>query len=250
MEDLWKIRLRKQMTVAQLSSRAGVPARRIQEYEAGTRSIPMSDLEKLARALFVDIMEIKSLSDPIPPELAAAPAPRPAAPGHPTPTPAPAAAPAPPSKEARPRRPAPAKPQLAPARPSQLAHLQMLAKRFDWDQARLEQEIGKPLAELTRPEASRWLKTLQERIASEAPQKGKRRRPYLPESVDAFELRYLQSKQEEGALLKFTLFNGQEFTGRIVGFGPYNITIGDANGQVTLNKLAIAYYRTVEGEAA
>jgi hypothetical protein len=34
--------------------------------------------------------------------------------------------------------------------------------------------------------------------------------------------------------------------GRVVGFGPYAITVGQADGtEITLNKLAIAYYQTM-----
>jgi len=41
-----------------------------------------------------------------------------------------------------------------------------------------------------------------------------------------------------------TLFDGQTFEGTVIGFGPYQITIRDPGGdEVTLNKLAIAYYR-------
>ncbi len=251
MEDLWRIRQRKQMTVTQLSGRAGIPARLIQEYEAGNKPISMENLEKLARALFVDVTAIKPLSTPIPPELAAGPSrpPRePPAPGE-RPSPGERLAPSAPPKVARPPRPAAqeAKPPV-PARESQVKHLLMLAERFGLSQSDLERETGKPLAELTRPEASRALKQLQERIATEHPHRAKKRRPYLPESVDSFELEYLQKQQQGAATVAFTLFNGTKMTGQIVGFGPYNITIKTDQGEVTLNKLAIAYYRPVEKE--
>jgi len=241
MEDLWKIRLRKQMSVAQLSSRAGIPARLIHEYEMSQRSIPMKNMEKLARALFVDVMDIKSLSDPIPPDMAFRSRREPrerVEQGPPRP------------REPRPRPSTPKREQPpVPARESQINHLLMLAKRFGWDRTGLEDEIGKPLAELTRSDASGWLKQLQERIVAEAPQKVKKRRPYLPESVDTFELRYLQSRQEEETTLAFKLFNGETHVGKIVGFGPYSITI-KGETEVTLNKLAIAYYRKVEEESS
>lgn len=240
MENLWKIRMRKQMSVAQLSSRAGVPARRIYEYESGKRAIPMRDLEKLAKALFVDVMEIKALSDPIPQELAATPLQ--------SPEPALRMAQAPAARtsariqeqEAISRR----RPSAsAPVRENQISHMLLLAQHFSWDQDALEREIGKPLKDLTRAEASRWLKTLQERLMVESPKKIKRRRPYLPESVDTFEFRYLEDKREKGSTLTFTLFNGERLQGRIVGFSPYHITIRGDKEEVTLNKLAIAYYR-------
>jgi len=257
MEDLWKIRQRKQMSVAQLSSKAGIPARLINEYEAGHKTIPMENLEKLARALFVDVTEIRPLSSPIPPEATTAPAARPMREREPQREPPrayereqQATPPPPPPRLGRPlRREEPA--AVVPARESQVAHLLMLAERFGWDQSALEKELGKPTSALTRAEASRWLKELQERIAMEHPRKAKRRRPYLPESVDNFEFEYLQQQMDNGAFLHFTLFNGQELTGRLVGFGPYNITIANEEGETTLNKLAIAYYQLAkEGEAA
>jgi hypothetical protein len=73
----------------------------------------------------------------------------------------------------------------------------------------------------------------------------KRRRAYLPEGVDEFELEYLTARQEAGTLLRFTLFDGQQLSGKVIGFGPYSITIREAEteDEVTLQKLAIAYYR-------
>jgi transcriptional regulator with XRE-family HTH domain len=251
MDDLWKIRQRKQMSVPQLSAKAGIPARLIQEYEAGRRPISMDNLEKLARALFVDMMEIKPVSSPIPPELAGAAA----APARPAQSPQSQPSSAPPqfrqqrpvgapSAAPRPARPSAREAQaLSPARESQIKHLLLLAQSFGWDKIGLEKEIGKPLTTLNRTDASNWLKQLQERISTEHPQKAKKRRPYLPESVDSFELEYLQKQQDAQNALEFSLFNGQKVSGRLMGFGPYNITIQSEMGEITLNKLAIAYYR-------
>ena len=122
-----------------------------------------------------------------------------------------------------------------------------LAQLFGWNHKELEDEIKKPLSELTRQDATTWLKEIQERINSERPQKARKRRPYLPESVDSFELDYLQEKQEAESPIEFTLFDGSKIVGTIIGFGPYNITI-QSDTEVTLNKLAIAYYRVVQGE--
>jgi len=219
------------MTVAQLSSKSGVPASRIREYEAGTRDISSDDLPRLARALFVGEWEIKLRSRPIPPERAAR---------RPT------------RRQRKPEAKRPSGPKRAPpstpARPSQIAHLQGLLKRLGLEQPAVEATIGKPFAELTRREASGLLRELQERIAAERPpkEKSKRRRPYLPESVDEFEFRYLTAQQEAGRLVDFTLFNGQKLRGRIVGFSPYAITIRQEDGEeVTMQKLSIAYYRVL-----
>jgi len=93
-------------------------------------------------------------------------------------------------------------------------------------------------------------KLLVRRIAEERPPKRAiaRKRAYLPEGVDGFELAYLQEQQEAGVPLHFTLFDGQTFEGTVVGFSPYQITIREPDGdEVALNKLAIAYYRKAGG---
>jgi hypothetical protein len=96
-----------------------------------------------------------------------------------------------------------------------------------------------------------WNGRFMRRIAEERPPKSAvdRRRAYLPEGVDGFELAYLQAQQEAGATLHFTLFDGQTFQGSVAGFGPYQITIREPGGdEITLNKLAIVYYRKTGGE--
>jgi transcriptional regulator with XRE-family HTH domain len=250
MDDLWKIRLQKQMSVAQLSARAGIPARLIREYEAGKRSIPMRNLEKLARALFVDVMDIEPLSSPIPSDLVEKTR-RPRRESRPRPQPEQA----PPSRGRRPssqgQRRQRGQHDPAPARDTQIEHMLNLAELFEMDRKELEKQIGTPLSQLTRQDASSWLKKLQDRVVEERPTKTKKHRPYLPESVDNFELEYLTEKKENAALIEFTLFDGKEMTGTIIGFGPYSITIeSEEDGETTLNKLAIAYYQVIEEEEA
>ncbi len=236
MEDLWKIRRKKRMTVAQLSAKAGIPARLIKEYEAGAKAVPTQYLPKLAKALYVDVIDIKPLSDPIP-----TPPTKPGKPRPPRKAPVVEEAPPPPKRKPQEKK----GPIPGPARPSQIAHLLRLAERLQITQEALEEEETGPLQELTRPEASRLLHKLQQRIAAEKPPKIKKQRGYLPETVDAFELKYLTQKQYEGAILVFTLFDGEVLTGKIIGFSPYAITIEEeANGEeITIQKLAIAYYR-------
>jgi sRNA-binding regulator protein Hfq len=45
--------------------------------------------------------------------------------------------------------------------------------------------------------------------------------------------------------MRFALFNGETVEGQVVGFSPYSITVRSASEdeEVTLRKLAIAYYR-------
>lgn len=230
-EPLWKIRKHKGMSVNQLATKSGVPAISIREYESG-QAIREADLPKLARALYVEERDIEIEGEPLP-------KPRRFSPPSPEPRRKPARPPAPP-----------------PARPSQIEHLVTLtARHFGKGQEALEKEIGKPLEALTRHEASNLLGHYQGLLAQSRPPRSpdelraKRRRAYLPEGVDEFELQYLTAQQEDGTLLHFTLFDGQKMSGRIIGFSPYSITIHEeeTGGKVTLQKLAIAYYRTEQG---
>jgi transcriptional regulator with XRE-family HTH domain len=238
-EDLGKIRKRRKMSVNQLASRSGVPIPTLIEYERGERDISSRDLGRLAKALYVEEWDINYRSSPPP-----APPPSPPRRERPARPPQPKQK-AP--KEPKPRRVSP------PARDSQIAHLLTLAVRFDIDQAALEAEIGKPLAELTQKEARTWNGRFMRRVAEERPPKTPidRKRAYLPEGVDGFEAHYLEEQQQSSASLQFTLFDGQTFEGTIVGFGPYHIVIHEPGGdEITLNKLAIAYYRKDGGGQA
>jgi len=225
-EELRTIRERKGMSVNQLASRSGVPIATLVQYEKGERRIPHDDLRRLAKALYVDEWDINPRSSPPPRQE------RPARPPRPEKKPA---------EEKKPPS----------ARETQITHLLALAARFDIDRAALEAEIGKPLQELTQEEARSWNRHFTERIVEDKPPKHAidRRRAYLPEGVDGFELAYLQEQRETGASLHFTLFDGQTFEGTLVGFSPYQITIREPGGdEITLNKLAIAYYRKAGGE--
>jgi transcriptional regulator with XRE-family HTH domain len=245
-EPLWKIRKRKGMSVNQLAAKSGVPALSIREYESG-QAIRSADLPKLAKALYVEEWDI---------ELKGTPLPQPKRTSTPTPvskaSPPPATRPAPEPESAAPPS-AKSRPAPAPARPSQIEHLLTLASsQFGKDRAELEQEIGKPLEAMNRREVSNLLGHYQRILAESRPDvvpgeaRSRRKRAYLPEGVDAFELHYLTAQQEANALLYFTLFDGQTRSGRIIGFSPYSITIqdGETGDEVTIQKLAIAYYST------
>jgi transcriptional regulator with XRE-family HTH domain len=220
-ENLWEIRRRKKMKVRDLAAKSGVPASLIHQYEAGEKPISQSHLRQFARALIVETWEIKLVSDPKP------------------------------SAQKGPGKPKPAG-EPRPSRQPKLEHLLRLAERFsDVDKASLEAEAGKPLEDLTKPEASKFLYQLQERLRQEQPpppqQAFDRHRAYLPEGVDQFELDYLTQAKGAGDLLYVTLFDTSQVTGQIIGFGPYSITLRQADAQeITINKLAIAYYRKEE----
>jgi transcriptional regulator with XRE-family HTH domain len=237
-EDLKKIRKRKGMSMNQLASRSGISIATLVQYEKGAQEISPADLRRLAKALYVEEWDISRRSSPPPP---------------PPPRQEPQARPPRPKKEPAKEKKPPRKPPISPpARDTQIAHLLTLAARFDVDRAALEAEIGKPLDELTQKEARFWNGCYMRRIAEERPPKQSidRKRAYLPEGIDGFELAYLQEQQEASVPLHFSLFDGQTFEGMVIGFSPYQITIRESSGdEITLNKLAIVYYRKA-GDAA
>jgi transcriptional regulator with XRE-family HTH domain len=242
-ENLWALREQKKLSVATLASRAGLPIGLIMQYESGQRSIDQRHIARLARALYVEDSDIKLHSDPRPGSTPLEPLPR-RDEKH-----GPAVAPAdPPKPRERPRLPRPTAPLRppAPARASQIAHLADLLIRVGRSQESLEAELGKPLAELDRLEASRALTALQTQLREG--RGAERRRAYLPEAVDQFEHRYLTMAQEAGASLHFTLFDGSTVTGQIAGFGQYAITVRLADSsELTLNKLALVSYQKLPG---
>ncbi len=145
------------------------------------------------------------------------------------------------------------RPLPAPARPSQIEHLKTLLVRLDMSGDELLRLAGKPLSMLNRKEAAELLTTCQTMLAERKPEKpkGKRQRPYLPESVDEHELLYLTKVQLEQRPLDVTLFNGETMRGTLVGFSPYALTVaGDDGQETTVQKLAIAYYQAPASVAA
>jgi transcriptional regulator with XRE-family HTH domain len=223
--DLWRLRQEKRWTINEFAAKSGVPALSIYEYEQG-RPIRAADLPRLAQALQVAPQEIKTESAPKPRKPKAQPRRQ---------------------RGAGPQRP----PQTKPATESQIKHLVALGVKLGFGRDDIVKEVGQPLEKLARQEIKEWLTRYTERITERKqsiaadPVGTKRWRAHLPEGVDAFELEYLRQRQKDQSPLTFTLFNEQKLTGRIVGFSPYNITIRDQEGQeTTLQKLAIAYYRT------
>ncbi|MCP4541162.1 MAG: helix-turn-helix transcriptional regulator [Chloroflexi bacterium] len=226
-KDLGDIRKRKGMSINQLASKSGIPISTLLQYERGEREILSRDLGRLAKALFIDEWDINVRSSQ----------PKPPRPKRPPKPPRPKEEP--PKEKKLPRK-------SLPARESQITHLIALAAHFEVDRTVLETEIGKPLDELTRKEARHWNDHFMRRVVEERPLKQPidRKRAYLPEGVDGFELAYLQEQQEKNVLLGFTLFDGQTFEGTIAGFDAYHILVRESGGaEITLNKLAIAYYR-------
>ena len=144
------------------------------------------------------------------------------------------------------------RPQIAPARPSQIEHLKTLLLRLEMSGEDLLRLAGKPLSMLNRKEAAELLTTCQAMLAERKPPKpkGKRQRPYLPESVDEHELVYLTEIQLDKRDMRLTLFNGEALQGKLEGFSPYALTLSKPDGQeITVQKLAIAYYETESAPA-
>jgi len=250
MEDLWKIRQRKGMSLPLLANKAGIPQETLLAYEMGKQEIPPAHLARLARVLYVSEADIKPLSSPPPWARPAAPPPAP----KPTPPPPEPAYP-PREEEIKEKAKAAKKPPEAPTpkpkpqAPPPISGTQMeailsLARKLGIDLPTLESRIGKSLPDLTREEGRQLFDSLlKERLETFGPPlPGKR--SALPEGLDLQEFNYLTKVQEAGTPVTFTLFNGQVFTGVVTGFSLYSITIRQENGdEITLNKLAIAYYR-------
>jgi transcriptional regulator with XRE-family HTH domain len=241
-EDLWKIRERKQMSVAQLALRSGLSQDLIDDYEQG-KPLTSAHRAKLAKILFVNEYDIKVQSAPRPKREKPMPPP-----GQPTPPK--------PAKE-KPVEPAPEPKAAPPVRQGQVDFLKGLAQHQGLSLQQMEDEIGKSLSELTAPEATHWIRTFQARVPpqlttpGEAKPEGYRsRRAHLPEGIDLFEANYLLEAQQAGAVLTAKMFDGEVLSGALIGFGPYTVTLRTNDGhETTLSKLAIAYYRRERGAA-
>jgi transcriptional regulator with XRE-family HTH domain/sRNA-binding regulator protein Hfq len=263
--DLWELRKRRNLTVKQLAAKSGVPAKNIYAYENGEQ-VKIADLEKLAKALFVDKAQIKFQSDPIPKEKPAPPPPpRPPKPPQTARPPQPAEAPQTPQAESDTPPPAPRKgkqrkspPQPGPATEGQLDHLRSLVRKLGGEETAVVERIGTPLEELTFGEARIWLKTFDQeakaqksRQLGERPPGTRRYRSHVPEQVDEFEINYLQTRQDAGDEISFTLLDETVLNGRIIGFSPYCIIIQQADGvETAIYKLALAYYQVASNTTA
>ncbi|MEM7115340.1 MAG: helix-turn-helix transcriptional regulator [Chloroflexota bacterium] len=246
-ENLSDLRKRKGMTVKQLAGKSGIKTAVIYGYEKGN-PIRVADRARLAKALFVNPHDIKIKSDP--PTKAkkektpAPPPPKPkSAQKQPQPAPPDVAQPS-----AKPKT-EPSKQPAHPARPSQLEHMRNLWLKLGVQEADVVAEVGKSLEELSVSEAKRlngkYMQLAKEKLWQDRPTGTRRKRNYLPESIDTFELNYLQARQEAEDDMTFVLLNEQTFSGKVIGFSPYNIVIRQADGsETTIQKLALTYYTT------
>jgi transcriptional regulator with XRE-family HTH domain len=244
-DNLWAIREQKRISVAGLANRAGLPIGLIMEYESGQRSIDPRHLSRLAKALYVEDADIRLQSDPkpgAPPLEKQAPSSEsryepsgsvqaPVAPRPPAPPPR--------QRDRGPRgRPENRPPSLP--RPSQIAHFGDVLVRLGRTQQEVEEALGKPIASLDRAGMSALLRSLQDEVRKTSVE---RHRAYLPEGVDSYEGRYLTNLVTTGRPVRFTLFDGSSVEGRVIGYGPYSITVEQPDGtETTLNKLALVSY--------
>jgi transcriptional regulator with XRE-family HTH domain len=248
-ENLWALREQKRLSVATLASRAGLPIGLIMEYESGQRSIDPRHLNRIARALYVEESQVQLHSDPRPGSAPLERQTREDAPGSASPRPPEKAPARPRERPVRGSRP-PAEPRPpAPVRPSQITHLQNLLIRIGRTQQNLEAELGKPLTELDRLQASRIATEIQNALRDSS---AERHRAYLPEAVDQYEMMYLMQVREANALLHIRLFDDSTVTGRLIGFGAYSLTLQqEDDSEITVNKLAIvSYTRALGADAA
>lgn len=278
MSALKNIRERKGFSVSQLAARSGISGKTLLDYEEGRQNIPLAHAKLLAKALWVqmeDLMPPPGATPPpapspvpMPREVVQAP-PRPAEPQQVQVSTSGSAyhSAAPPPAQTRPQSPArhlevsrhpvgagghgprsekaSRAPKLVPPlTEGQMQELMHLASRMDITQEQLEERIGKPLATLSRPDATDWVKRLRA-IADEIAPAQKVKYGRWPEAVEDQEAAYLAKLREAGAMCRFRLFNGEEFSGTISDFTPYTISIhlADTNEEMVLRKLAIAYYR-------
>ncbi|PZS03454.1 MAG: hypothetical protein DLM69_02995 [Candidatus Chloroheliales bacterium] len=264
MNKLRSIREKKGLTLGQLSARAGIPSRLINDYEIGQQLIPLPHAKLLAKALWVKVEDILPPASP----LAGIATPPPASP-RPTSPPPDQQAPPPPADGQRPtsaeqgvlaprpgwgsqpkpkpdRPPKPPKPEpvILPATEGQVLEILRQGNRAGLTTEEIAAEVGKPLTELDRMQAREWIRNMRERAAGLSEEAKKS--PATTKLPDDREPEYINAQQKAGAIFSFTMFDGQIFTGQIKEYTPYTIVIiGDDGNDVVLRKLAIAYYQKV-----
>lgn len=265
MNKLRSLREKKGLTLGQLSARASIPSRLINDYEIGQQLIPLPHAKLLAKALWVKVEDILPPANP-PAGIATPPPapPRPAPPaeqqmaapledGHQAmpqeqrsypPRPGWGSPPKP--RGAKPPRPLKPKPEpiILPATEGQVQEIMRQGHRAGLSEEEIAAEVGKPLTELDRMQAREWIRNMRERAAGLSEEAKKS--PATTRLPDDREPEYLTAQQKAGAIFSFTMFDGQIFTGQIKEYTPYTIVIdGDDGNDVVLRKLAIAYYQRV-----
>jgi|GEM_PF-6607563 len=144
---------------------------------------------------------------------------------------------------AAPRPPRPSRPAPPPAAATvgQLDQIRNLARRMGLEEAELVERIGSPLDALdfaTARAAITKLRTAMEESGTW--------RPRVGEGPDQ-EGEYLAKLRQSAMPVEVLLFGGERVRGLIDDFTPYVIQIRQSDGsEVTVRKLAVVYYRTLE----
>lgn len=267
--SLRPIREKKGLTIAQLAGKTSISIRTLQSYEAGERAISPDDLRKLSRVLYASPAEILQPSPPPPPPPArpTEPAAERLVPPAPAPTdgnPRPPAATTtagetlsetePPSasygrhgppRAATPRPPRPPRAPAAPrppgpSTPGQIEQIRNLARRLGLDDAAVADRIGATLDSLDHATARAAIATLRKELEESGTWQ-----PRITEGPDQ-EAEYLGKLRALRVPIVVQLINGERFEGTIEDTTPYVIRLRDAqtDRDVSVRKLAIAYYRT------
>lgn len=150
---------------------------------------------------------------------------------------APRSAPAP--RAARPpREPRPSRPP-GPSTKGQMEQIHNLARRMGLDAAAVEERIGAPLSSLDHLGARNAIARLRQELEDSGTWQ-----PRVGEGADQ-EGAYLGKLRDQGVSVVARLIDGQSVEGVVVDFTPYVIRLRqEDHGEVTVRKLAIAYYQT------
>jgi sRNA-binding regulator protein Hfq len=272
--SLRSIRDQKGVTVAQLAGKTSISIRTLQSYEAGEKAILPDDLRKLSRVLLATPTDILRQPATPPP----APEPAPVVVPNPIPTVAPVTlsvgqpAPRPAMVEERPpdRRPLPPRPrpvlrgpadapppaprprvvrpprEVRPPRPpgpssaGQQEQIRHLARRMGLDEDGLSERLKAPLASLDHTAARDAIARLRREMEESGTWQ-----PRVGEGPDQ-EAEYLAKLRDAAMPLDVRLIDGEEVSGTIVDFTPYLIRLSrdDDGSEISVRKLAIAYYQT------
>lgn len=147
--------------------------------------------------------------------------------------PAPAPRPPRPAREPRPSRPP------GPSTKGQLEQIHNLARRMGLGDAAVEERIGARLSSLDHLGARNAIAKLRQELEDSGTWQ-----PRVGEGADQ-EGAYLAKLRDQGVAVVARLIDGQSVEGVVVDFTPYVICLrAEDQSEVTVRKLAIAYYQT------
>jgi sRNA-binding regulator protein Hfq len=150
--------------------------------------------------------------------------------------------PAGPHPAAHPPRERPAPPPAGPVTAGQLEQIRNLARRLGTDDADLARRFDGALEAMDRMAARRAIATLHKELEESGTWQ-----PRVGEGQDQ-EGAYLAKLRDRHAAIEVCLINGDRLRGTVEDYTPYVIRLRDvaSGADVSVRKLAIAYYRTEE----